>query len=164
MRLGLSLALLASLAACDRKVEDAPQANAATAAAAPEPAIELAGKLDMTHRGEDAPVAAFRDSQNKPVRIANFRGGPVLVNIWATWCGPCKAMAPVLAQAAQELEPRLRVAKLETDGVPEIAARFAVRSIPTLILFEGGREVARTAGAMPLSQLKAWLEPRLAGR
>jgi thioredoxin 2 len=72
-------------------------------------------------------------------------------------------MAPVLASAAQELEPRLRVAKLDTDAVPEVAGRFAIRSIPTLILFRGGREVARTAGAMPLSQLKAWLEPRLAG-
>ena len=66
--------------------------------------------------------------------------------------------------AARELEPRMRVAKLDTDAVPEIAARYGIRSIPTLILFQGGVEAARTAGAMPLGQLKAWLEPRSPAR
>ncbi|MCH4564511.1 thioredoxin TrxC [Halomonas sp. EGI 63088] len=86
---------------------------------------------------------------------------PVVVDFWAGWCGPCKMMAPLFAQTAAELEPRIRFAKLDTEAEPTLAGRFGIRSIPTLIVFHGGREIARQAGAVQGPQLRRWLEPHL---
>ena len=77
---------------------------------------------------------------------------PVLVDFWASWCGPCRMMAPAYEQAAGLLEPQVRVAKLNTEEAQAIAARFNIRSIPTLALFVGGQEVARQAGAFRTAQ------------
>ena len=82
---------------------------------------------------------------------------PLVVDFWAPWCGPCRTMAPQFAQAATLLEPACRLAKVNTEEEGPLAARFGIRSIPTLILFKGGREVARTSGAMSAQALVDWV-------
>lgn len=81
---------------------------------------------------------------------------PVLVDFWAPWCGPCRAMAPAFEQAAQQLEPGMRLAKVNTEEAQSLAARFNIRSIPTLALFVNGREVARQPGAMGAADIVRW--------
>ena len=103
--------------------------------------------------------------QGKPVELTasnfdrhlNRNGVPVVVDFWAPWCGPCIAMAPYYEATAQKLEPKLRFAKLNTQDEPAPAGRFNIRSIPTLIVFRGGKEIARQSGAMDANGLTRWL-------
>jgi len=89
-------------------------------------------------------------------------GIPLLVDFWASWCGPCRMMAPVFEEAAARLEPHFRLVKIDTEAAPRLAARFAIRSIPSLVLLRRGTEIARSAGAMPLAQLLAWAQQHAA--
>lgn len=82
---------------------------------------------------------------------------PLLVDVWAEWCGPCKAFAPVFEHAASQLIGKCRLAKLDSEANQQLAGQLGIRSIPSLILFKNGREVARQSGALPLQQLTAWL-------
>ena len=83
---------------------------------------------------------------------------PVLVDFWAPWCGPCLAMAPAFEEAAGKLEPNVRFAKLNTEEEQAVGARLGIRSIPTMVLFRDGKEVARQSGAMMSGDILRWVE------
>jgi thioredoxin 2 len=113
-----------------------------------------------------APLFDGRPAALDGARFARFLDKsdvPLLVDLWAPWCGPCRAMAPEFERAARQLEPRLKLVKVNIDEEPEVARRFGVQSIPTILLVLHGRELGRIAGARGAAELVRWAESRLGG-
>ena len=95
--------------------------------------------------------------------VADESSLPVLVDLWAPWCGPCRMVSPVLQQLATEMAGRIKLVKVDVDRAPGLSRRFDVRSVPTLMVLDRGRVVARQAGAAPEPELRRWLDDALSG-
>ena len=138
----------------------------------------VCGNCGKTNRlpAERAPVAARCGSCHQPIfsghpvevdeagfgrHVANS-DVPLLVDVWAPWCGPCRSMAPMFERAAQQLEPNVRLLKLNADTAPGVSSRLRITGIPTLLLMQGGREISRTSGAMNTQNIVAWTKAGLA--
>lgn len=126
-------------------------------------------RLPASRAAEKANCAACKTPLlplHRPIAVASAEDfdelvrdapAPVLIDFWAAWCGPCRTVAPELEKIAKGHAGRLIVAKVDTEALPNVAARFSIRSIPTMILFRGGKEAARLSGAMPASEIVSQL-------
>src|SRR5690606_21813695 len=135
------------------------------------PQCETVNRIPATRLGENPRCgkchAALLDGVPRELTGSGFdreierNDLPVVVDFWAPWCGPCRAMAPEFEHAAGELKASVRFARLNTEDAPDLGARFGIRSIPTLLLFRGGRELARRSGAMRSADIRRWIASEL---
>lgn len=105
-----------------------------------------------------APVALAQPEFERHLANSDI---PLVVDFWAAWCAPCQMMAPAFAAAAARIEPRARLVKVDTERNPQLAQRYGIRSIPTMVVFRGGHEHARISGALPPPQLLSWIEQNI---
>lgn len=116
-----------------------------------------AGKCGKCHKAlfDGHPVALTTPRFKKHVAGS---GIPIIVDFWAAWCGPCKAMAPIFERAAAELEPRARFVKIDVDAEPQLSAQYGIKGIPALFVFQDGKIVANQAGLADINLLRRWVE------
>ena len=129
----------------------------------PRERLREGGKCGSCHRPLFEGRPAALNSVARFDKHATHSDIPLLADFWASWCGPCRAMAPIFEQTAKELEPDVRLVKVDGDAVPELLHRFGIQSIPTLMLVHHGREIARKSGVMSLPQLLAWTREHVEG-
>jgi len=122
--------------------------------------LNAGGKCGKCHEGliTDKPIELTQTTFNKHIRASDL---PVIVDFWAPWCGPCKMMAPVFEQAAQQLKGKAILVKINTEVEQTLASQFNIRSIPTVAMFKAGQEINRSAGAMDLNSLTQWAETQI---
>ena len=118
---------------------------------APRPLTEL---MMLPESVRERPIKAIGDDS---FRLADFEGKVVVINLWASWCGPCRMVAPELVKVAARSEGKFLVVKVNTDALSDLGQRFTIRSIPTMAVYSGGREVKRTTGARPAADIEAFI-------